>query len=272
MRVDFKKKVNLKIVDLDQSLYENNDEARTLRLIKDFEKNGIINNPILVGRVSDKQKFIILDGVNRHQALKRMGIKHVCAHVVDYYNEDDIELFSNCHFFLKENNDLVAKIKEILKNSWVRCSEDFAKKGVDSGEIVGYCRLGDQYYSFGECRDVFQTVKIMNSIVDLYLRKEEFCRLSEVVSRPKEAKIEIGFRRFKTVEISRFVHNNIIVNSGITRHVPSFNIIKINFPIAVLQSTSTLEEKNEYLRKRLKGVIEKQKFRYYDKSVFSCFD
>ena len=71
-------------------LFERFDETKTQRLVQIIERTGFFINPIAVVR-----ERIVIDGVNRLEALKRLGAQHIPCVVYDYA---DVDLMANIHF------------------------------------------------------------------------------------------------------------------------------------------------------------------------------
>ena len=86
---------NIRLFQIEKlSLYESFDENKIKRLVTKIKKEGVFINPITVA--SSGKLDIVIDGVNRLEALKRLGIKQVTALYVDY--EKDVELRQNIHY------------------------------------------------------------------------------------------------------------------------------------------------------------------------------
>jgi hypothetical protein len=71
-------------------LFEQFDDAKVERLCQKIEADGVFFNPISIVR-----ERIVIDGVNRLEALRRLGGKTVPCVVFDYA---DVDLLANVHF------------------------------------------------------------------------------------------------------------------------------------------------------------------------------
>ena len=60
--------------------HEETIEEATRKLINDIKTEGVVRNPIIV----DKRTYVILDGMHRYEACKRLKLKYIIAALVDY--------------------------------------------------------------------------------------------------------------------------------------------------------------------------------------------
>ena len=118
-RKDVQQIKNIQLIDIhDLSLYEEFDEGKVLLLVSKIKKEGIFKNPISVGQY--KGMSIVVDGVNRLEAIKRLHCKYITALVLPY---TDIDLTNNVHF---EHNGKITRISEF--SSPVGEKKDFLKR------------------------------------------------------------------------------------------------------------------------------------------------
>jgi cytidyltransferase-like protein len=79
------------------SLYEEYDESRVRRLVHKIGADGVFFNPITVGvwKADGLDLRIVVDGVNRLEALRRLGARNVPCMLFDYRQ---IDLQPNVHY------------------------------------------------------------------------------------------------------------------------------------------------------------------------------
>jgi hypothetical protein len=79
------------------SLYEEYDESRVRRLVRKIAEDGVFFNPITVGvwKAGGLDLRIVVDGVNRLEALRRLGAQNVPCMLFDYRL---IDLQPNVHY------------------------------------------------------------------------------------------------------------------------------------------------------------------------------
>jgi len=88
---------NIKLLSVDDlCLYEEYDEPKVQVLMKKIQSEGVFKTPISVGVMNDR--YIVVDGVNRLEAVKRLGCTYITALTLPY---TDIDLTNNVHFIHK---------------------------------------------------------------------------------------------------------------------------------------------------------------------------
>lgn len=85
---------HVKLFEIDElDIYEKFVAEKVERLVEKLKKERVFVNPITVA--TEENFKIVIDGVNRLEALRRVGAKFVPAHVVEY---KDVELRGNVHY------------------------------------------------------------------------------------------------------------------------------------------------------------------------------
>lgn len=260
---------HLEIVAINKLLtYENFDERRTNYLYHKITKDQLFINPILLGSINNAHKqLIVLDGVNRVEALRRLKIKYVVAQVVDYFDQKQVSLLSNHHFFLQYNSDIFEQIKNNFSSHLSITTEARARENVNQQKIVGFVRVKNKVWSLGKHVNLEQTTNVLNKLVDIYLNKFDFCRYSEIQADLLKAEMELSFYRFTPKEIVKLAKNNQILNSGITYHLPSAYSLGINLPLKYLQTNDSLANKNKVLKQHIVNLIQERKYRHYSRPI-----
>jgi len=82
---------NVKLMTIaDLFLYEKYEEKKVCKLVEKLRNDEVFFNPLTIN-----EHNIVIDGVNRLEALKRIGAKYVTCLVVDY---KDVDLVPNTHY------------------------------------------------------------------------------------------------------------------------------------------------------------------------------
>src|SRR3990167_4547707 len=90
---------HLQIIPIKNILpHEEFDEKRTHPLVSRLRKDGYLANPIIVAALGEG-KHLQLDGMNRFSAFKMMKIPTILAQIIDYNDQDIVELSSWAHLF-----------------------------------------------------------------------------------------------------------------------------------------------------------------------------
>lgn len=118
-RKDVQQIKNIQLINIDDlAIYEKYDEGKVLLLVNKIKREGIFKNPISVGRYKDIN--IVVDGVNRLEAIRRLNCKYITALILPY---TDIDLTNNVHF---THDGIITRISEFA--SLVGERKDFLKK------------------------------------------------------------------------------------------------------------------------------------------------
>ena len=114
--LDFDFYKRLKLVPIDSLLiYENFDSRKVKKLIYNISVSRIFFNPITAGSISKSDKYLVIDGANRLEALKRLKASYAFIQIVDYLNPNEVELRRNEHY----TNCSPAKFKELINKAGV---------------------------------------------------------------------------------------------------------------------------------------------------------
>lgn len=110
--------------------YEAHDEAKVKRLVEKIENDGVFFNPLSVVR-----ELIVIDGANRFEALRRLGVRHVPCVMYDY---SDVDLLGNVHFI---NNGVKTRLSEFAREQgerieFPRRTPDDIRSTVERGELI----------------------------------------------------------------------------------------------------------------------------------------
>lgn len=123
---------NVKLVPIEElRLYERYEEGKVLKLMEKIQATQVFFNPITVNEYK-----IVIDGVNRLEALRRLKVQHVPCLVVNY---KDIELAQNVHF--KKKDGTITRLSEFNDSEGERIEfprytkEDIIRM-VQEGEMV----------------------------------------------------------------------------------------------------------------------------------------
>ena len=92
-------------------VHEELDPSNSKELVEFLTKSQTLSNPIIVAPLGGG-KYLQLDGMNRIYSFKTLGIKTISAQVVDYNNQEEIELSSWLHIF---NGDIEKFLNSVKK-------------------------------------------------------------------------------------------------------------------------------------------------------------
>lgn len=258
-------------------LHEESEDDRALRLAKRFKEEKVLYNPLIVGRYTNR--YILIDGANRYEALGRISCKLVLAQIVDYLNPA-VELKSWLHFVngitLNDLIDYLEKeklwyeytvftssplrwsksraINEIIvrdktgKTLRIKLARDLKKLLIQLGRINKFYESGYNYTRIDSDTDVrdMNEISPYNGLLFMFPRfsKENIIRISQIKQK---------------------------LPAGITRHLIPNRVLHIKYPVKNLKSSSNLDGKNSELMSFIVQKVNSKKVRLY-KEPLLIFD
>jgi hypothetical protein len=218
---------------------------------------------------------MVLDGANRSTAFANLGIKHILVQIVPY-ESPSIELLTWHH--------VVSNISERDLREHLRSSPDLllgtaehlhAKAELARRAILAYYITPDSQVVTlsGGGLDLVKRIQLLHHIVNGYLHKGKLDRTNHdrvdelQVMYPRMA-CAIIFPHFETVEVMDIVRNGLAVPPGLTRHIIRGRALRVNYPIELLTSSLTLDQKNAQLQTWMQERFQNRQVRYYAESTY----
>jgi rfaE bifunctional protein nucleotidyltransferase chain/domain len=257
----------LQIVPIEELLvYENYDPQRARRLYDKISNEKLFLNPITVA-VSEGVK-IVIDGANRLEALKEMGARYALVRLVDYNDEEQVSLNSNAHFLNYHPDLLFSQAKEsgfgLVKLSGAGSASD------SNNFPIIICVNNEDYYGVIDHLNRKGPVKYLNDFVDLYLGKCEIYRLSELSQDKRWFPIKVIFKKLIKREIVDLAKQGELLNSGITWHKTTREIVRFCLPLEYLLVEEVLEDKKKKLLREIESKLTNKDIRYYPSNIYFC--
>jgi len=272
--LEFDLNERLKIIQIESLMtYEDYDPIRTKKIIDNIVKSGYFINPIIVGTIGQQNRFLVVDGANRLQAMRELGAKCILAQVVDYLNPDEIELRGNEHYLdmpgdkflelMRRNNLKFNKLKNIKHSQLTNLLND----------VKNLCLiyLEKEVYSIPACGTLKNDLGVLNKLIRSYKGKAAIKRKSEVGNLVDNIKVLIKFKNFSPSDIVEAVLQKLRFESGITWHLISNNIIHFKVPAHDLITGFEDETKaTAYIKKIIKEKTNNLSIRRYLSNVYVC--
>lgn len=264
---------HLQILSIDEILpQEEFDESRTYPLLEKIKRDGIFSNPIIVAQI-DGEKYLQLDGMNRLSSMKLLGYKTVLTQVVDYNDQENVELSSWAHFF-NSDKDAFIKAVSIIKGLSIEKGE-FSDVGHRYMKEEGLGRLCTLVEKNGEVLLVvssgtlLEKIQRLNALVKLYSSK---IARDVMPSHPNKSDIDFLFLEhpdstmmciFPTLtrhQIVEVIKRGTLLPPGVSRHIIKRRCMNVNMPLSLFDSSKSVDQQNEVLE----GLLKKRKFRLYE--------
>lgn len=259
---------NLAIAPISQlKLYERFDPKRVKRLVKRLKASQQFNNPIAVARYQGK--YVVIDGANRLEALKRIKAQRAFVFLFDYDDETQVELKSNIHFLqiTKINLErLLAKVSIALNP----INKDEAIRDLSANHASVIVVIDGQYYRLRSQKKELRGIDLINAVVDSYLDIKIVYRLSEFSQNINVCNTQILFRRFAIKEIVALAESSKFLASGVTWHQLKQNIVRFKVALPLLSSKIRLSQAQIMLAKEIEKKISGQDIRYHPSNIYIC--
>jgi len=264
----------LKLVPINNLItYEDFDPSRTNKLVKSMSYSKVFFNPLTVGDIGRKDRYLVIDGANRLEALKKLKASYAFVQIVDYLGSEELELKANEHYLNCSTDDFIKLMAQegiLIKNCSKRREATSVQINESNNTIIF---LGDDLYTleFTNHLNFSKCVDVLNKFVRSYKNKLDICRKSEAGDVSKNYSVIIKFVKFTTSDIIQIVAKRMHLESGITWHVINNAVIRFKVPIDLLiTGFNGEEEANLFLQKIIKEKIEGSSVRRYMSNVYVC--
>lgn len=248
------------------------DQSRAQPLVDNFQKENVLVNPIIVAQI-DGKKYLQLDGMNRFSAFKMLGIKSILCQIVDYNDQESVELSSWTHLFsdlgknfmriMKRIPGLIVKIGE---------AEDIGHRYIKEegmGRLCTICSKSGKVFIVSANGSLSHKIDKLNKLVFLY--KDRIIR-DVLSSRPNQGDLKLLFMEhsgtnmmvifptFTRHQIVEIVKNGKLFPAGITRHIIRRRCLNVNVPLSLFANDKSAETQNHEFEK----IISSRSFRLYE--------
>ncbi|MCL5018859.1 MAG: ParB N-terminal domain-containing protein [Patescibacteria group bacterium] len=251
--------------------HEEYDETRSKPLISKLKEKGSLVNPIIVADLGE-EKYLQLDGMNRLTAFRYMGYSSICAQVIDYNEQESVDLSSWCHLFYGEQNNFLNYLKGlngvVIREGGI---ENVGHRYIKENEMGRLCTVvfkNDAVFLVFAKGDLFHKIKLLNKITDFY--KEKIIRdvlplhtnegdITILFKEHPKTNIMIVFPTFTRHQILNIIKGGELFPAGVTRHLIERRCISVNIPLSVFKLKS-VNEQNE----KLEQLLVNRRFRVYE--------
>lgn len=263
---------HLQIVPINDILaHEKFDDSRAIPLVARLKKDGFLANPIIVAEI-EGNKYLQLDGMNRFSAFKMLGLHSILTQIIDYNDQEEVELSSWVHLFSFVKEDLLKRISQI-KDLVVKPGrmEHVGHRYIKVEGLGRLCTVVAQdgsVYLVSSRGTLGDKIDQLNSLVSLYDQK---IKRDVLPQHPREGDVKmlfaeypaggimVVFPTFTRHQIVEIVRQNKLFPPGITRHIIKRRCLALNIPLGFFDG-KTVEEQN----KLFEEMLAKRRFRLYE--------
>lgn len=270
----------LRIVPIEAVLpHEEHDDQRLEPLMKRIAESNIwLHPPVVTPLPNSQDKFVVLDGANRCNAVRRLGYPHILVQVVDY-DTGQVQLDTWNHVIAEVDlQAIIAKIHEIddvtVTESELLTAQAQLAKRYALAYLIDYTNQKRVYLITGNERDVRSRTKLLCRVVDVYKQQGILERISSVNTPhveqmfPDVAAVMV-FPHYEPSEILYAAREDILLPPGISRHIIHGRAMRLLYPLqTMIDLTTPLEAKNERLHAWIVERTHARAVRFYAESIY----
>lgn len=258
-------------------VHEELDPSNSKELINFLKKSQNLSNPIIVAALGEK-KYLQLDGMNRIYSFKMLGIKTISAQIVDYNNQEEIELSSWLHIF---NGDIKKFLTFIEKDGSLTVSQGNMSqvghryiKESDFGRLCTIVTNKKEVYFISTAGSFSEKIKRMNYLVSFYKNNLSRGALPYTLNHDNikvffkqysNDNIIVIFPTFTPQQIIESAKSGVLLPTGITRHLVKGRVLNINLSLSLFDNKKSLKEQNEEQDK----LLLKKRSRLYEEATIN---
>ncbi len=237
--------------------HEELDPSNSKELISFLKKSQTLSNPIIVASLG-KKKYLQLDGMNRIHSFKMLGIKTITSQIVDYNDQEEIQLSSWLHIFrgdLKKFINFIKKDKSLIvsQGRMDQVGHRYIKE-TDFGRLCTIVTNKKEVFFISTGGNFSDKIKRMNYLVSFYKDNLSRGTLPYTLDHdnvklffkqyPKD-NIVVVFPTFTPQQIIESANSRVLLPTGITRHLVRGRVININLPLNLFNEKKSLKEQNK---------------------------
>ena len=256
----------LRIVRVEDVLpHETGDRQRSQPLMERLRHAEHFTNPPVVADV-DRDRYVLMDGANRHHSLKLLGFRHILVQIADY-ETDSVELGVWQHIVA----DWDARRLLAMLNS-IRHIE--LRPGLDSNALAQVMlRDGPAYSVKSKVDSLAQRNKTLSQVVESYHSNATLYRTpltdpALIWSAFPSSVALVLFPLYQPKDIINAALQCAFLPPGVSRHIIHGRALNLNYPMERLRSALPLSAKNDELQQWLRERFAERSVRYYAEATY----
>jgi hypothetical protein len=256
-------------------VHEELDPSNSQELISFLKKSQNLSNPIIVASLGQK-KYLQLDGMNRIFSFKSLGIKTITGQVVDYNNQEEIELSSWLHIFkgdIKKFLNFSQKDPSLVitRGRIDQVGHRYLKES-DFGRLCTFITKKGEVFFVSTAGNFFDKIKRLNYLVSYYKNSLSRGILPYTLNRDNielffdqypGKDIIVIFPTFTPQQIIKAAKAKVFLPTGISRHLVKGRVLNINLPLSLFDHKKSLKEQNQEQDK----LLLRKRFRLYEETT-----
>jgi hypothetical protein len=231
-----------------------------------------LKNPPIVAPFNDGSgNYMVLDGANRSTALKKMGLKHVLAQIVEPDALPlDVQTWNHVCWGISPD-EFFAGLQAIPEIRLDKVDPTDGLRQLYSHHILIMAQRPDSEHSFAglyDQGDLISRINLLHRVMDSYKERAKLDRtrvrqINAVKGMYEGLSGLIIYPPFKMNEVMQLVSAGHLFPAGVTRFTVAPRALRVNYPMDELDSEDSLEAKNERLDQWIQQKISAKSVRFY---------
>jgi len=277
---------HLEIISIKNILvHEEFDTSRSDDLIKKFKKSNTLTDPIIVASFGER-KYLQLDGMNRLNCFKTLGIKTILCQIVDYNDQEVVEISTWIHLFQAKKDDFFKHVKKnkdlVIERADIEQVGPRYIKEKDFGRLMTVVDKKEGAFLILTGGEFVEKIKRLNYVVSFY--KDSITR--EILSFPltrrnvrlffyenphinfyenPKANLMVVFPNFTPQQVIQVVKTGGLFPAGVTKHLIKGRCLGVNVPLDLFDNSKSVAFQNKQFSKFLSG----KKVRLYEETTIN---
>ncbi|MFO7292533.1 MAG: NAD(P)-dependent oxidoreductase [Actinomycetes bacterium] len=261
----------VRFVELDRVVpHEATDPRRAEKLASRLEEEQVIRNPTIVAAIADR--YVVLDGATRTDALRRLGSKH--AVVQDVSVEDGLSLETWHHVVRRLPQEeflaLVSgldgiRLEEVddgtIQERMIEYGGICSARTVDGRGFVVYASEGaNRFEAVARLAEAY----IDAAVVSRTLERD----INRLTAWYPDMTVLVEYPEFTVEQVLLAARSGTLLPAGVTRFVVPGRVLHLDVPLEMVLADRPLEEKNRWLHDHLTEKERSGKIRFYREPVY----
>ena len=256
----------LRIVNVDDvQPHETGDIQRTQPLMTRLREAALFTNPPVVAAIAGGG-YVLMDGSNRHMAMKRLGFAHILVQIADYEAEH-VELGVWQHVVADWDARQFMGALEGVEAIELRA-------GWDSSAVAqALLREGPVHSIHARADSLAERNAALRQVVEAYhssapLFRSPLTNAARIWSLFPSGVALVMFRGYEPADIIAAAVDGALMPPGVTRHIIHGRALNLNYPMARLRAELPLAEKNQQLQDWLRQRFRQRGVRFYAEATY----
>jgi hypothetical protein len=240
------------------------DTAREQRIERRLAADGVLRDPLMVGSVPAVHGYVLLDGTNRLQALRSLGMSWGLVQIIDYSEASSVTLRTWCHRTTVPFEAVAEQAVDIPGIAVEPIAELGASDAIATHNTVAVLLGKDRIAAISRANEYpHSRAEQLRALVDLY--EENMTRvdcdpanieeMAQTVCESADGVSLVAFPAITRSQVTTMAMRGALIPAGITRHViTSGRALRVNVPLEMLRGGKTLDDAKRALQQHLSSL------------------